>query len=117
MERNESIITYFGQKAKVACDAKCDKAWGVIARPKVVIDELDDDDFYFLADNELGTAPKDPGTYEGGDGKPNSPDKFPNKWCVRQCERCALSDPGMHDADLDLPDWSIRNFNKPWKGL
>lgn len=30
----ESMIVYFGQQAKVACDGNCKKAWGMNSRPQ-----------------------------------------------------------------------------------
>jgi hypothetical protein len=56
------------------------------------------DDFAWLADGELGDAPADPGTYEGlaMEGKPatvTGPDDL-NRWCVRECERMSVSEPG-----------------------
>lgn len=110
--RNEAIITYFGQKAKVACDRQCSKAWGTNNRPRVQLSDKEDD-YASLADGELGDAPVDPGTYEGDQAKPHSPDEFPNKWCVRECERCAMSAPGEWMLPLGLPDYSKRVFNIP----
>ena len=82
----EKIITYFGQKVKVACDEKCNKAWGINCRPFVQLND-DKDDILWLADNELGEAPEDPGSYEAGHAKPTCKNEIPNKWCVRECER------------------------------
>lgn len=110
-QTNEAVITYFGHKTKVACDRNCQKAWGVNNRPRVQISSSEDD-YAFLADDELGTAPDDPGTYEGSDGKPQSPDDFPNRWCVRECERCAMSDIGKSHTPLALPDFSKRRYNR-----
>jgi len=76
-------IIYFGKKVKVTCDNKCEKAWGFNSRPRKELK----DGFDYLTDAELGDAPIDPGTYEGGYGKPMHPEKH-NKWCVRECERC-----------------------------
>lgn len=103
----EKLITYFGQKAKVACDEKCNKAWGSNSRPTVQMSD-DEDDYGYLSDSELGEAPEDPGTYEGGQGKePRSM----NKWCVRECERCVMSNPGESDKPLALRDFSKRWYN------
>lgn len=66
----EKLITYCGQPAKVGCDEKCHKAWGSNSRPKVRLSKDDYDDYYYLSDDELGVAPIDPGTYEGGCAKP-----------------------------------------------
>ena len=109
---NDAIITYFGQRARVICDRQCQKAWGIQNRPRVQLSE-DEDDYAFLADGELGEAPINPGTYEGGIGKPLRPDKFPTKWCVRECERCAMSAPGEYEGDLAPKDFSARLYNMP----
>ena len=105
-------ITYFGQPARVNCDRQCQKAWGINSRPRVQLSEAEDD-YAFLADGELGEAPADPGTYEGSHGKPTSPAQFPNKWCVRECERCSMTNFGDPDAPIELPDFSgrIKNIN------
>lgn len=99
---NEAFIKFFGRKVRVKCDRKCSKAWGINGRPKQQISEIDKDDYYYLTDNELDIAPKDPGTYEGTDAKPLTPDDFPNKWCIRECERCAMSNPGKWMNELKL---------------
>lgn len=101
-------ITYFGRPARVACDRKCEKAWGINSRPRLDLSG-DPDDYAFLADGELGEAPDDPGTYEGGHGKPMHPRRH-NKWCVRECERSAMGRPG---ESLSAPDFSRRRFNLP----
>lgn len=108
----EKIIKFFGQTAKIACDGKCNKAWGRQNRPRIQLSEDDEDDYTFLADEELGEAPKDPGTYEGGHAKPTNPREIPNKWCVRECERCAISLPGKWMEPLKLPDFSKRKQSK-----
>lgn len=105
-------IMFFGQKIVVACDGRCDKAWGVNNRPSENYDPCDPDDCAWLTDDELGVAPDDPGTYEGGHAKPPNPRHFPNKWCVRECERCIHS--GIGQA-VELRDFSRRIFNQPWK--
>ena len=106
----EAIITYFGLDAKVACDLKCEKAWGLNSRPYKQLSE-DEDDKMWYADDELGIAPIDPETYEGSDAKPLSPKDFPNKWCVRECERCEMSKPYEHHKPLQLENWSKRVYN------
>lgn len=88
------LITYFGQPCVVACDAKCVKAWGINNRPKHQHSD-DSDDYTFFTDEELpDPAPRDPGTYEGGHAKPRTPEERLNKWCVRECERSELVEPG-----------------------
>jgi len=100
---NEAIVQYFGQPMKVRCYRECNKAWGMHTRPT--------ENGAWLSDTELGEAPADPGTYEGDSGKPLSPDAFPTKWCVRECERCASSHLGESGLPLALPDLSRRH---PW---
>ena len=109
-------ITFFGQPAAVACDAKCSHAWGMNSRPKKQLDNGDNpDDYVWLSDAEAGLAPADPGTYEGGHGKPSSPVEFPNKWCVRECERCVMSEPGRYREPLALRDFDNPSPNIPRK--
>lgn len=125
----EKIITYFGQTAKVGCDEKCDKAWGMNKRPRIYRElgekifgvgddgiypdlELEDiDDYAYCSDSELGIAPEDPGTYEDGHGKPVDKQNIPNKWCIRECERCVMSEPGKYNEPLKLGDFSTRHYN------
>ena len=107
-------ITYFGQQAVVACDARCDKAWGIRGRPRVALSD-DEDDYAYLADGELGEASADPGDYEGGHAKPIHPGERLNKWCVRACERCAMSKAGKATEVIETPDFSNRFLNQPWK--
>jgi hypothetical protein len=114
MKTNEAIITYFGQRAKVKCDRKCGKAWGRNSRPKEQLSDNVDDVMWF-SDRDLGIAPTDPRTYEGGVGKPLSPDEFPQKWCVRECERCVMSNPGEYNKPLELPDWKAPVFNMHYR--
>lgn len=106
------VVYYFERPIVLVCDARCDKAWGVSQRPRVALDPSDPDDKAWLADDELGTAPVNPGTYEGIDGKPNGPDWRLNRWCARECERCVHGKPG----EIVQPrDWSRRMYNQPWK--
>lgn len=100
-------IVWFGQKCQLVCDGKCNKAWGINNRPKLSLDPNDEDDVVYLADDELPDAPADPGTYEGGLGKPTSPE-HKNKWCARECERSAIIQPG----DRRMLDFSKRRYNK-----
>ncbi len=106
-------IIYFGKPVVVACDGQCNKAWGTNSRPKLYYMEdlehprklvegetpRDWDDFVYCSDDSLGEAPADPGTYEGGDGKPSStPLENPlamNKWCTRECERSKFVAEGL----------------------
>lgn len=107
-------LTYCGQQVKVACDEKCNKAWGINKRPKEQLSG-DPDDYVYLSDNELGEAPVNPRTYEGDDAKPIDKSDIPNKWCVRQCERCEMSDVGKWNEPLKLKDFSVRRYNMPDK--
>lgn len=106
-------LIFFGQPATHACDGKCSKAWGRNGgRPRVQIGDHVDD-YAYLADDELGEAPVDPGTYEGDHAKPahaKGPDDI-NKWCVRECERSWMNPPGRPDAVPELPDFSGRFYN------
>lgn len=110
-----SSITYFGEKCLLACDAKCNKAWGVPSRPYVQLGE-EPDDVLYMSDSELGEAPIDPGTYEGGYGKPQSLEYRHNKWCARSCERSIITKLAQGDEvaeDFELPDWSKSVRNMP----
>ena len=80
MKINDDIVIFLGQKMRVKCDRKCSKAWGMSNRAFYLTPT---GDRCFYGDDALGEAPDNPGTYEGGDAKPASPDDFPNKWCVR----------------------------------
>ncbi len=80
----EKKIIFFGENVKVSCDENCNKAWGINSRPR--------DDETEIPDDQLGDAPVNPGTYEGGYAKPINKIGIPNKWCVRECERCNLQD-------------------------
>lgn len=102
-------ITYFGQATTVVCDHKCEKAFGLNTRPQSHGDPDNDDDIIWHADYEVPDAPEDPGTYEGGEGKPMHPTRH-NKWCVRECERSDLCRPGK---PIRYPDWSQRRYNIP----
>lgn len=104
-------VQYLYEDIYIACDGKCQKAWGINSRPYMYLNGPDDeDDIMWYADEDLGLAPIDPGTYEGGDCKPLSSSEFPNKWCVRECERsCRNKDNNF----TNLPDWENRLFNIP----
>ncbi len=101
-------IRFFGQSATLACDGKCEKAWGINTRPRVDLDPNNPDDYYSLSDDELGEAPADPGTYEGGHGKPDADNKLESKWCARECERSTLKRPG---EPIVLRDFTQRFYN------
>lgn len=103
------LIVYCGKPQVVACDARCGKAWGINNRPKVLIDPKDEDDYAYLSDQELGAAPADPGTEEGGHAKPTTLHDRLNKWCTRECERSVMVD---HGEDIKVPDFSRRVYNR-----
>lgn len=123
----EKRIRGYGQQLVMACDGRCDKAWGINGRPKLFFmekgeapraliegeDPRDEDDYVWLGDDELGTAPADPGTYEGGYAKPSAvplTDPEPmNKWCFRECERSESFKPGepVLIRDLKKPEPNI----------
>ena len=107
----EKIITFFGQPTKVGCDEKCNKAWGINKRPKIQL-SADPDDYEYLSDGELDEAPIHPGTWEGNDKKPMNKQGIPNRWCIRECERCAMSDIGESEKTLELKDFSKRIKNQ-----
>lgn len=99
-------VLYHG-KATLVCDGKCSKAWGHNGRPRKMLSD-DEDDYVYLPDSELGTAPGPTETVcieEGPDAKPSAVDhnngECMNKWCARECERCAR-----------LEGWAP-NMNKP----
>lgn len=108
-------IPFLGSKIKVACDGNCSKAWGISQRPYVQLSGYCDDIAY-LSDSELEQAPVNPQTYEDGHAKPLTTDDFPNKWCVRECERCIRLDL-VTNKPLDLHDFSKRVYNQPWKHI
>jgi len=107
-------IVSFGRPVILACDANCAKAWGHNGgRPRESFGD-DPDDFAYHADHEVGEAPVDPGTYEGGDAKPTAPAHRLNRWCSRECER------STHARTLDgvrLPDFGRRLYNIPSRHL
>jgi hypothetical protein len=104
-------ITFFANRLILACDANCNKAWGINNRPKISLSD-DVDDVAYLADEELLDAPDDPGTYEGECAKPIDIMELLNKWCARECERSVLVKIG---EKIILPDYSKRVYNQPWK--
>lgn len=120
-------ISYFFQPCTVACDGKCNKAWGINQRPRKYLSgdpneaETSEewnrraDDFVWCADDELGEAPEDPGTYEGGHGKPSGPHNM-NKWCTRECERSVLVDRGAPITlrDFDNPTPNCPSLHPDW---
>lgn len=108
-------ILCFGKKRILACDGKCDKAWGISIRKTILLDREDVDDIAFLSDDELEIAPINPGTYEGSCGKPVSNFEKLNKWCFRECERSSLFNIDETNIEVKLKDFSKRLFNIPIK--
>lgn len=117
MIRYLKLITYFGKPCVLACDGRCEKAWGMNNRPQEQLSE-DIDDYVYKPDSQLGKAPEDPGTYEGDHAKPTSPEEVLNKWCARECERSVLkSDRNvlieLPDLERPLPNFGSRH--EEWK--
>lgn len=115
-DSNENFIVSkvyaFKQEIVLACDGKCEKAWGINERPVLNLDPNDENDIAWLSDLELGPAPTNPCTCEGGVFKPLQP--IHNKWCFSECERsvsCLLKD----FPNLQLPNFSQRVYNQPQK--
>ncbi len=89
-------ILYHGHDLILACDGKCNKAWGHNGRPRHRFqpEDVDPDDHVAFADSDLGRAPG-PGktaiVCEGGHAKPSTSSlkdgERMNKWCARECER------------------------------
>lgn len=104
-------ITFCGQQVDVACDRRCDKAWGRDSRPRKQLSD-NPDDYVFVSDGELGTAPFPSDSTEGDQGKPSGTShQGPlNKWCVRECERSVMVDAGQPITlpDFDHPQPNIR---------
>lgn len=109
----------YGKPGALICDARCDKAWGINNRPRVEHDPDDPDDISFKSDDELGEAPDDPGTYEGGEGKPQTDEQRHNKWCLRECERSEVCPTAGGDGEREeINPFQLqegRAHNQPWK--
>lgn len=105
-------IRYFERHCLAVCDYRCDKAWGISGdRPELSRGSDDVDDVIWFADDEVAVAPDNPGSFEGGFGKPMHPQEH-NKWCVRECERSDVIEIG---ESISCPDWSHRVYNQPHK--
>jgi hypothetical protein len=105
-------LRYLGHQLILACDERCDKAWGRHSRPKHRLSS-DPDDYVFKSDSELGEAPKDPGTSEGDVSKPLAPEQRLNKWCARECERSGMFEQGTEVLPDQLPDLEHPGPNIP----
>jgi len=112
VEMLKQDILFCGFELVLVCDGRCEKAWGINNRPQNQLDPDNEDDYEYLADNELGEAPKDPGTYEGGHAKPRTPEQRMNKWCARECERSSTF---KRDEEIKVKDFSVRMANYPWR--
>ena len=98
-------IKYFGEDSRLYCDGKCYKAWGLVSRPRVEVDGKE----YWVSDNEFDYAPDNPGTYEGGDGKPIiNTGRDMNKWCARWCERSCIIPITKPIRKSNLINWNER---------
>ena len=99
----------------VACDGRCEKAWGINGRPKVDLSDVADD-CAWVPDQNLRNAPGPGQTAilsEGGHLKPNPSNaawKLQSKWCLRECERSVWVKPGELPA---LPDFTRPLQNIP----
>lgn len=110
-------VSMYGQPTILACDGRCDKAWGIQARPRKKL-SADEDDYVYKPDSALGRAPAPGKTAilsEGGDIKPsasalgeNDGDRM-NRWCARQCERCERCKPEepIKLRDMEHPEPNI----------
>ena len=88
-----ALIKYCYQPALIMCDGKCNIAWGL---SKYNADGL--------RPEYVGKpVPRDTGVSEGTDSKPRSSKSFPNRWCVRECERSRMVDP-RNFFDGEVPD-------------
>lgn len=113
-------ITWFGSPALLACDGKCKNAWGINGgRPRVEFDPDEPDDYAYLPDHQVGEAPDDPGSYEGGHAKPTAygaawEQHRLNRWCARECERSEILEGNeMEDPSSHMPDYSRLHYNMP----
>ena len=109
-------IVFFGKDCVVACDGRCDKAWGHNGRPRTKL-SVNPDDYVYLADEKLDKAPGPGDTNilsEGCDLKPSAvpvtDGEVINRWCTRECERSTFV--GM-DEPLVLRDMSNPKPNIP----
>lgn len=108
-------------------DGRCDKAWGINGRPKLYFQEEDQaprplnqgeeprdaDDYVYVRDSELGTAPgpgETVGLSEGGHCKPSAEPLVDgermNKWCARECERGGWNE--IPDLERPQPNYRRR---------
>lgn len=107
---NYKQISVCQRQIIIACDNKCDKAWGYNSRPYIQLDKNNVDDIVWLSDKELGIAPTNPGIYEGCDAKPKNDSEKMNKWCFRECERCSSHE---LNEEIKLISFDERKYNIP----
>ena len=96
-------MLFCGREIVLACDGRCDLAWGMERRRRRMLSAGDPDDFVYLGDGhpDVGSPPppRELGC-EGGDFKPSAvqltdgSDKM-NRWCARQCERSVGIEPRL----------------------
>jgi hypothetical protein len=106
------VVNYHGQSCALACDARCEKAWGLSRRPEIQV-SADPEEWAFRSDLELPIAPVHPGTTVGSEAKPRGPGERLNRWCAEECERSLMLRVG--DAVTQLPDFSnrVRSRRRP----
>lgn len=115
-------VTMYGERIILACDGRCDKAWGINGRPRALLSAKDDDNI-FLPDSVLGTAPPPGRTITTSEGFEPKPSAGPltdgtrmNKWCARECERCKrfkLDEPIVL-RDMEAPRPNIPTSKSPF---
>ena len=110
-------ITCFGKRSLIACDGKCNKAWGMNGhRPRIQFDPDDPDDFAYYSDDFLGEAPEHSDVWECCDTKPSCSEDRLNKWCARECERSVIVENKDNSViSIELPDFSSLHYNIPSK--
>lgn len=107
-------IRFFGEHVVLACDGRCDKAWGISGRARVRLSE-DVDDYVYVPDSALGSA-EYPQTWEGlaMEGRPSDEPladaERMNRWCARECERSGIY---KLDEPLVLRDMENPRPNMP----
>lgn len=117
-------ITFAGKRVTLACDGNCAKAWGINGRPRHHFQDPEDepDDYVYLADSSLETAPgpgETVGMSEGGHMKPSATriddGAQMNKWCARECERSVMVDEGERVTlpDMEHPTPNCPNLHPP----
>jgi hypothetical protein len=118
-------INFCGQRVTLACDGNCSKAWGIQARPRHHFQPEDEepDDYVYLPDSALGTAPGPGETVilaEGNDTKPHAvrmtDGAGTNRWCARQCERKVMVEDGeeIRVRDMEHPRPNMPGLHPGW---